>query len=177
MANSEKNVSEVDVEMTEEQQKEEIRKAEPDLLARLKMAGNFRDDTNQWKEVPVVRDDENGKPYILFSFRIRPLSREESQKTKDDHMPLIKNRQTGLTVRDTANFKQSEYECDLIFRATVDEDREKIWNNRKLWDHYSVVSGPMLVGTMLQAGDIYRAILAINEASGFDIDTSTLVKN
>lgn len=177
MANSEKNVTEVDEELTEEQKNEEIRAAEPDLLARLKMAGAYRSDPKQWKTVPVVREDENGKPYTLFSFRVRPLSREEAQEVRNDHMPLIKNRQTGLSVRDAANFNQAEYEADLIFRATVDEDRKKIWSDRSLWKYYNVLSGPMLVGAMLQSGDIYRAILAINDASGYDLDTSTLVKN
>lgn len=178
MANCEKNiVTEIDTELTEEQQNEEIRKAEPDLLARLKQAGNFRNDPSQWKEVPVIRENEKGEPYVLFSFRVRPLSREEAQQVRNDHMPLIKNRQTGLSVRDAANFNQAEYECDLIFRATVEEDRKKIWSDRSLWNYYNVLSGPMLVSAMLQSGDVYRAIVAINEVSGYDLDTSKIVKN
>lgn len=178
MANSEKNiVTEIDTELTEEQKNEEIRKAEPDLLARLKQAGKFRDDPKQWKEVPVIRENDEGKPFVLFTFRVRPLSREEAQQVRNDHMPLIKNRQTGLSVRDAANFNQADYECDLIYRATVEEDRKKIWNDRSLWNYYNVLSGPMLVSAILQSGDVYRAIVAINDASGYDMDESKIVKN
>ena len=88
---------------------------------------------------------------------------------------MKKNRQTGLMTRDS--FDQAGYEFDLIYRATTDEDREKIWNERKLWNYYNVLSVPMIVSAMLTAGDVNRAIVAINDASGYDLDVSEVVKN
>lgn len=178
MANPEKVnvvVTEVDEELTEEQIHEQVRRDEPDLLSRLKQAGAYRDDPNSWKEVPVIREDRDGKPSVLFSFHVRPLSREETERCRKDHTVMKKNRQTGLMTRDS--FDQAGYEFDLIYRATTDEDRKKIWDEQKLWQYYNVLSGPMLVSVMLTAGDVSRAIVAINDASGYDLEVSETVKN
>ena len=115
MANPEKVnvvVTEVDEELTEEQIHEQVRMDEPDLLSRLKQAGAYRDDPNSWKEVPVIREDKDGKPSVLFSFHVRPLSREETERCRKDHTIMKKNRQTGHNLKKRRRFLKPHFRCN-----------------------------------------------------------------
>jgi hypothetical protein len=58
----------------------------------------------------------------------------------------------------------------LIHTATVDEDKAKLWDNKKLWDRLNVLSGIDVIDKVLLPGEKDAVIEKINEISGYAED-------
>lgn len=157
-------------EMEGEELKEFTRKYEDDILGGLIAAASYKTSEDDTAEIQVVR---NGA--IVLSFRIRPLSEEEFMKCRRDNTEYKKNRQTGVKVADRVN--AARYRAQLIFQATVDEDRDKIWCNREAWKKLAVVNGIDLIEVVLKAGEKDAIIDKLEEISGYQNDMETTVKN
>ncbi len=65
----------------------------------------------------------------------------------------------------------------LIYRATVEEDRKKLWNNKEAWRSMNVVNGPDLIDKVLKAGEKKAIIDKIDEISGYNDETDEIIKN
>ena len=156
--------------MNGEELKEFTRKYEDDILGGLIAAASYKTDEDDVAQINIVRNDA-----IVLSFRIRPMSEEEFMKCRKDNTEYKKNRQTGVRVAEKVN--AARYRAQLIYAATVKEDREKIWNNRNAWDKLSVATGIDLVEVVLKAGEKDAIIEKLEEISGYQSDMETTAKN
>lgn len=108
------------------------------------------------------------KGKIIFSFRVHPL--------KDDE--LVKCRRQNLKNRGKRNeeLNSSRYASQVIYMATLDEDRAKIWDNKGALDKLNVASGVDVVNAVLKSGEKLRVLEIINELSGYGDELDDFIK-
>ena len=157
-------------EITEEEKKATYRKYEDDILGGLLAAAAYKTDEEETATINVVRNK-----VTVLSFRIRPMSEEEYLQARKDNTVYKRNKAVGTRVADHVN--TSKYRAQLIYDATVDEDREKVWNNRAAWEKLAVVNGIDLVEVVLKSGEKDAIIDKIDEISGYQISMEETAKN
>ena len=86
-----------------------------------------------------------------------------------------RNKQLGTRVADHVD--SSKYRSQLIYDATLDEDRKKIWDNREAWNKFAVVNGIDLIDSVLKAGEKDTIIDKLDEISGYQLSTEETAKN
>lgn len=153
-----------DVEFTEEETKTQLRINEEDLIQGLIEAADAL--IQETQRIEIARE---GK--VFFSFRIRPLSEREYDKCKKRHTKYVRNRTLGMKMPDETD--QEKYRAALIYEATVKEDRDKLWDNKKVWDAFiarglQVVTGYDVIIFALKAGEKEKVLEAIDKLSGYD---------
>jgi len=153
-----------------EQKQEEILLNENQLLSGLLEMAKDKDMNAGARKIPIERD---GK--LLIEFRVRPISEDESQEAwrkATKFTPYKKNEPRKALETNTALNRSY-----LIYKATVDEDRAKTWDNKQLQDALQVFQGVDVIDRVLRAGEKARVIDVIDEISGFDDDLNEEAKN
>ncbi len=156
-----------EVEMDEEINKNTIRAYEDDILSGLLAAADFKNDA-----VPIEIVREGG---VLLKFSIRPLSEEEYHKCRERHTKYVRNKSLGVKIPEYTNTVQ--YRNELIYQATIDEDRDKLWNNKDAWKKIDVINGVELIGRVLKAGEKDAVCDKIDEISGYNAVQEETAKN
>lgn len=174
--NKENAQSEVTVVSTnEEDTKTIIRTNEEDFIQGLIAAADFGKDESERQFIKIFR---GGK--LLFAFNIRPLGSEEYDKCRKKWTKYVRNKQLGIKMpEDTDRVK---YHSALIYQATIEEDREKLWDNRKVWDALNnkglqIMNGLDVIEYTLKAGEKDKIIEAIDKLSGYEADLEEVAKN
>ena len=75
-----------------------------------------------------------------------------------------------------------KYQSEIIYRATVAEDREKLWDNRDVWDALNakkdrIMNGLDVIECVLKAGEKDKVLEAIDKLSGYEENLEEVVKN
>lgn len=160
-------------EFTEEETRNQMRLNEEDMIQGLIAAANFSEE--ETKTIEVIR---GGKTY--FRFRIHPLSSEEYDKCRKRHTKYVRNKRLGMTMPDETN--RVKYQSEIIYRATVEEDRVKLWDNKQVWkalnakvDH--IMNGLDVIENVLKAGEKDQILQEIDKLSGYDDELEETVKN
>ena len=150
-----------------------IRANEEDFIQGLIAAAGFAAEERQ--RIEIIRD---GKLY--FAFSIRRLGSEEYDKCRKKHTKYVRNKQLGMKMpEDTDRIK---YQSAIIYQATVDEDREKLWDNRKVWNalnakDFQIMNGLDVIEYTLKAGEKDRILEAIDKLSGYEANLEEVAKN
>ena len=122
----EKNVAQVEErEFTEEQTKTQLRMFEGDFIKGLIAAADYK--TEETQRIEIIR---NG--VLFFAFNIRALGEEEYNKCKTKHTKYVRNKQLGIKLPEDTN--TVKYRSAIIYEATAKEDRDKLWDNKSVWD-------------------------------------------
>lgn len=159
--NNETTSPELEDAMTPEEKQEYLRRNEGDILSGLLEAAGYKDCEDETYPVEIIRGGR-----VLFSFRIRPLSELEYSKCREKHTKYTRNRAMG-NVRVVDKADATGYRSELIYQATVPEDREKVWNNQAAWKALNVVTGIDLIDKVLKAGEKDRLCDRVDEISGY----------
>lgn len=160
-------------EFTKEQDANQLRVNEEDFLQGLIDAAGYAAEERQ--RIEIAR-----KGKVLFAFSIRPLSESEYNDCKKKHTKYVRNRSLGIKMpEDTDNVK---YRADLIYRATIDEDKEKLWDNKKIWEalrdkDMQIVSPLDVIEYSLKAGEKDEVIDCIDKLSGYSDNLEEVTKN
>ncbi len=160
-------------ETNEEETNALIRSNEEDFIQGLIEAAEFVSEETQCIE--IIRE---GKLY--FAFCIRPLSSEEYEKCRKKHTKYVRNKQLGMKMPEDTN--RVKYQSAIIYQATVDEDREKLWDNRKVWKALNakedrIINGLDVIECTLKAGEKDKILEAIDKLSGYDDNLEEVAKN
>ena len=164
-------------ELTSEEKKSVTRMYEDDILAGLIAAASYKDDPNEWVRINIKRPVADGEDAIVLSFRIRPMAEDEITEIRRKHTIYKRNKQVGTKVAeslDTPGFR-----AEYIYRATVDEDRQKIWDDRRAWARMSVGNGIGVIEMALKGGEKDAICDKIDQISAYntDLDEKEKVKN
>lgn len=159
-----------EIELTEEENKGQLRTYENDILKGLLAAANYETEEENIHPIEIARNN-----VVLFTFRIRPLSEEEYQKCKDKNTKYVRNKQLGIKFPE--NTDSVRYRSALIYQATVKEDREKIWDNKEAWKALNVLTGIDLIEKTLLAGEKDAVLEKVDQISGYTATTEEVVKN
>lgn len=149
------------VEATPEEIREELAFNEDEILKALT-------DKSQHDDRVEVIEVKLGK--TVFNFRIRPLSEKEWDKCRERNTKYQKNRRLGgMRLPESTN--TTGYHSDLIYTATVAEDKAKLWDNKRLWSAVNAVTGTDMVDKLIPYAGKKQAIIDRIEAiSGFNDD-------
>ncbi|MGI6689820.1 MAG: phage tail assembly chaperone [Christensenellales bacterium] len=156
--------------VTEEEIKEEIVFNENELLKAL---------TDETQHEDTIETIEVIFGKTKFSFRIRPLSEKEWDKCRERNTRYQKNRRLG-GMRLPESTDTTGYHSDLIYTATLDEDKKKLWDNKRLWAAVDAVTGTDMVDKLIPfAGKKQSIIERIELLSGYydDDEYNATVKN
>lgn len=160
-------------EFTAEETKAQVRASEDDFIQGLIEAADYASEETQ--RIEIAR---NGK--LFFAFNIRPLGSEEYDKCRKKHTKYVRNKQLGMKMpEDTDRIK---YQSAIILQATTDEDRDKLWNNKKVWTSleakgYQIMSGLDVIEFTLKAGEKDMVVGAIDKLSGYEENIEEVAKN
>lgn len=151
-------------ETSEEDTNALIRANEEDFIKGLIEAAEFASEETQ--RIEIIRE---GKLY--FAFHIRPLSSEEYEKCRKKHTKYVRNKQLGMKMPEDTN--RVKYQSEIIYAATVDEDKEKLWDNRKVWNALNakkdrIMNGLDVIEYTLKAGEKDKILEAIDKLSGYE---------
>lgn len=160
-------------EFTDEETKEQMRLHEEDFIQGLIAAANFSEDETQ--RIEIIRE---GK--LCFAFHIRPLGSEEYDKCRKKHTKYVRNKRLGMKMADET--ERVKYQSHIIYQATVEEDREKLWDNKQVWKALNakkdrIMNGLDVIECTLKAGEKDRILDAIDKLSGYDDELEETVKN
>lgn len=150
--------------------KQQILMSENDILQGLIALGNERDNEENYKPIEIRR---NGK--LLLAFKVRPLTEEENNicwRSATKYAPS-KPGQPKVAIETNA----TKYRSHLIYTATIDDDRKKIWDNKEAQKQLNVLQATDLIDRVLLAGEKSRIVEIIDEISGFGEDIEELAKN
>ena len=149
---------------------EEILMNEDDILAGLLDLGKARNETHNYR---LIRIKRNG--ILKIEFRIRPVSESDNQicwKNATKYARTKPGQPKKAIETDTA-----KYRSYLIYTATVDEDRKKVWDNRAAQTALCVMSGVDMIDAVLLSGEKDRVISELDEISGYDDEAEDIVGN
>lgn len=177
-AETENNGSEPTVEerdFTTEQTQNQLRMNEEDFIQGLIEAAGFATNEDERKRIEIIR---NGK--VLFAFTIRPLCSEEYDECKKKWTKYVRNKQLGMKLPEDTN--RVKYQSAIIHKATIEEDRNNLWDNKKVWNALNnkglqIMNGLDVIEYCLKAGEKDRVIEEIDRLSGFDIGLEEVAKN
>lgn len=151
--------------------KEELLSFEDDLLAGLLAA--VEDKTTNIRTITVKRGDK-----VFFKFRIRMLDDEEVKEIKVRNSTYVKN---SIGVKIQSDFNDVRFRSEIIYRATVEEDRKRLWDNPEAKKRLNCLDGVDVVDRVLTSGEKDTIYDNIQEFSGYQTETEvekeTLIKN
>ncbi len=162
-----------EIELDAEETKNQIRIHEEDFIQGLIDAAGYTSEETQ--HIEIARE---GKVY--FAFDIRPLSEEEYDKCKKKWTKYVRNKQFGMKLPEETN--SVKYRAALIHTATIDADKEKLWDNKKVWEALrskglQIMSGLDVIEYCLKAGEKDRILECIDNLSGYDNNIEEVAKN
>ena len=173
------DTAEKKVEFTKEQTANQMRMYEEDFLQGLLDAASYT--AEERKTIEVARKDPaTGESRVYFRFTIRPLAEEEYDRCKKKHTKYVRNRSIGVKMPEDTN--AVKYRDALIYQATVEEDREKLWDNKKAWEAMRskglpIMNGLDVIEYSLKAGENDAVSDEIDKLSGYASNLEEVVKN
>ncbi|MDR2044142.1 MAG: hypothetical protein LBQ15_07205 [Clostridium sp.] len=138
---------------------EEILLNESELLAGLLELGKSKDDAANYKKIQIKRDG-----VLKLEFRVRPISEDENQKCWRQATSYAHRKPNQPKVAIDTDLAM--YRAYIVYTATIDEDRAKLWDNRKAQEALGVLHGVDMIDRVLLAGEKNRVYDLIDEISG-----------
>ena len=151
-----------------EEQKEEVRQDilehEEDYLAGLLEAAAYSDE-----EIKVI--EIRRKEKLFFKFAIHPISEETLNDIRKKYTKYAKNRRQGIKVAEELD--TPKYRASIIYNSTVDADKEKLWDNRKVWKGLEkqgkiIINALDVIEAVLLPGEKDRIMDIIDEINGYN---------
>ena len=119
--------------------------------------------------IKKIRIERKGQ--LLFTFKIHALSEDDmmrARKMATTYMPNPINRKLPKVEKD---FNKPLANSCLIYLATTDEDKKRLWDNPKLKEKLGVVGmGYDLIDKVLTPGEKAGVIEQIDELCGYTDD-------
>lgn len=141
----------------------EKKEKEYDLVASLLKAANYRNDEDLITTAEVRR---NGK--FFFEVNLHPLGDEDVRKLRKKatkYMPHPNNKKLPPIERD---FDSSLFNALIIYAATTEEDKKKIWGNKEIMEEFNLVEPHESVDVLLTVGEKNRMSALVLKISGWD---------
>lgn len=162
-----------EIELSEEESKQQMRAYEEDFIQGLIDAAGYAQ--NDTQRIEIVRE---GKLY--FAFTIRPLSEDEYDRCKKKWTKYVRNKQFGMKLPEETN--SVKYRDALIYTATIKEDQDKLWDNKRIWEALrdkglQILSGLDVIEYCLKAGEKDKVLECIDSLSGYENNLEEVAKN
>ena len=139
------------------------KETEYDLVSALLEAAEFKTDENNITEVEIKRA---GK--YLFTVHIHPISDPDARfarKKATIYMPNPANKKLPPIEKD---FNNSKFGSWLIYLATTEEDKAKIWGNAQVMAQKGLMEPWESVDALLTLGEKRKLLDLVTSISGMD---------
>lgn len=156
---------------------EVIDRTEEDLIAGLLAAADYTEDESIQKEIVIKRAGKE-----MFRFNVRPLGEPELQKIRKQSTPMFPNPEGKRLPKIEGDIRYGEFKSRKIYAATVDADREKLWDNPKVKNGlaskgHDIMENWEIIDAVLMAGEKNQISDVIDDISGYDMDLTEYAKN
>lgn len=153
---------------TEEKEytEEELEQIDSDITEALLTAASYRDKNKAKKPTIVITRDEK----VLFTFKIEPIDEDTFRKARRQN--------TDNKNRRNEEINESRWAAQLIYEATVKEDKERLWKNREVWRKLNVSTGIDVVNIVLTPGEKSKILDELLKIGKYNDDgLEDLIKN
>jgi hypothetical protein len=149
--------------------REDLLEMEEDLLSGLMAAVESKD--NDTTTITIQRGDR-----VFFKFRVRRLDDDEVKEIKDRNSTFVKN-SIGVKVR--SDFDDVRFSSEVIYRATIEDDRKKLWDNPEAKKKLNCLDGIEVIGRALASGEKDAVYDKIQKFCGYrdEEEIGNLTKN
>lgn len=153
-----------DEEFSVEETQNQLRTKEEDIIAAMLSAAEYK--TEETVTIKIIRDKKE-----YFSFKVHALGEEEANQSRKRWTKYVRNKQIGIKFAEETD--SSKFRSSLIYKATVDGDRERLWDNKQVWKGliakgYQIVTALDVIEAVLLGGEKDMIIDQINKLSGFN---------
>lgn len=147
--------------------KEELLMSEDEILQAMIEAAEEKEHT--YKTAQIIRNKE-----VKLSFRVRGLSEDEVHACRKKAVTK-RGKKYGVNVAEEIDgvlFRNL-----VIYTATHEDDRKKLWDNKAFWKKYNLVTGTEAVDKILFGGEKEAVMNLIDSLSGYDLEVDDIIKN
>ena len=143
----------------------DMAKVENDIVSALLEAGSWRKDETR-REIIIRRNERD-----VLTFNIEPVDEDTWRKCRRQN--------TRNKGKRTEELDDSRFLSQLIFAATVEEDKNRLWRNEAVQKKLNVQSAIDVVNYVLKPGEKTKIAEVIADISGYeDEDTlDEIIKN
>ncbi len=141
--------------------KEEVLQNEDALLRGLLEAGNYKNEESFRRKVEIKRGGR-----ILFAFTVRPLDEDEEIACYRKATPMLPNPQGKHLPKVDGKTDHAAMRSWKIYTATIEEDRQRIWNNPQYKQRKGLVTPIEVIDSLLRSGDKDAVLAVIDQISG-----------
>lgn len=138
---------------------------EYDLTKALLEAADFKNDDESITPIEIQR---NGK--YLFTFHITPISDSETRVARRNATTFMPNPNNRKLPKIEKDFNSAEFHSWLIYLATTDEDKDKIWNNPAIKEKFGLMRPVEAIDKLLRVGEKLAVVDTIMDISGMESD-------
>ena len=135
---------------------EEEKISEQNIVDALLEAADLRKGVENRRKIVIQRGKKR-----LFEFTIEPIDENIYSKCNRQN---LKNRGRRSEELDSARFLSQ-----IIYEATISEDKKRVWNNKAVWEKLGAITGTDVVNAVLTPGEKARVFEIVEEISGFNI--------
>lgn len=146
---------------------EKIEMSEADLIEGLLAATDYEANEDLMREIKIERNKK-----LYFKFIVRPLSEKEMQKIRKSATKMYNNPDGKRLPKIEGDLIVDKYRSMKIYEATVEKDRELLWDNPKvkaslkargkdILEYWEIIDAVLLPGEKLRITDV------IDEISGY----------
>lgn len=139
--------------------------AEYNLVAALLEAAGYREDEDLITTVEIKRA---GK--FLFEVNIRPIGNDETKAARKKATKMMPNPQNRKLPPIEKEFDSGLFNSLIIYYATTEEDKAKIWGNAAIMDKFNLVNPWESIDILLTIGEKTALSDKVVEISGMDLD-------
>lgn len=139
---------------------ENTKETEYDLVASLLEAADYRNDITP---VDIARA---GK--FLFTVHIHPIGDDEVKAARKRARIMMNNPQNRKLPKIEKEFDSNLFNSLIIYAATTDEDKQKIWGNKSVMDKFNLVEPHESINVLLTVGEKTELSDLVVEISGMD---------
>lgn len=141
----------------------DLEKIDSNIADVLLGAAGYLQGEDKKKPIQIKR---NGKP--LFTFTIEPLDERTMEKCRRQN--------TKNKGRRNEEFDGTRYISQLIYEATIDEDKKRIWRNEEVWRKLNITNGADAVQAILTPAERSELENIMLDMLGFNEDLTEMIE-
>lgn len=141
---------------------EELDAIETNIVDALLNAAAYRSKENHRQPIKIVR---NGK--VLFKFTIEAIDEDTWRRCRQQNLRNKGKRNEELN--------EARFLSQVIYEATIDEDKARVWNNKAVWQKLNAISGVDVVNAVLLPAEKTKLAEILEELSGYNDDLDQMI--
>lgn len=137
---------------------------EGNIVDALLQAAAYRNVENHRQPVKIVRNKK-----VLFRFTIEALDEDTWRRCRAQN-----TRNKGKRNEET---DEARFISQLIYEATIEEDKQRVWNNKAVWKQLNVLTGVDVVNAVLLPAEKIKLAEELEKLSGYNEDLDEMIES